>query len=146
MRIYIGLLLLLMLAATGAAAQRTAANPDSATFDPDGTAHITRVVPMPATVSPEAQKWLQEIEGDSPRDASLAERRARTDRWQQSQSAEVKRIFPGKYRAEDDCGRAHGYHQLAHYSCGEFETSADQPARRRIQFRFRITDRRHPHL
>ena len=94
MRIYIGLLLLLTLAATGAAAQSTAANPDSATFDPDGTAHITRVVPMPATVSPGAQKWLKEIEGDSPHDATLAERRARTDRWQQSQSAEAKRIFP----------------------------------------------------
>ena len=94
MRIYIGRLLLLTLAATGAAAQSTAANPDSSTFDPDGTAHITRVVPMPATVSPEAQKWLKEIEGDSPHDATLAERRARTDRWQQSQSAEAKRIFP----------------------------------------------------
>ena len=94
MRIYIGLLLLLTLAATGAAAQSTAANPDSATFDPDGTAHITRVVPMPATVSSEAQKWLKEIEGDSPHDAILAERRARTDRWQHSQSTEAKRIFP----------------------------------------------------
>ena len=36
-------------------------NPDSATFDSDGTAHITRVVPMPNTVSPGAQKWLKEI-------------------------------------------------------------------------------------
>ena len=36
MRIYIGLLLLLTFAATGAAAQSTAANPDSGTFDPDG--------------------------------------------------------------------------------------------------------------
>jgi len=29
---------------------------DSATFDPDGTTHITRIVPMPTTVSPEAQE------------------------------------------------------------------------------------------
>jgi hypothetical protein len=28
---------------------------DSATFDPDGTAHITRTIPMPSTISPEAQ-------------------------------------------------------------------------------------------
>src|SRR2546423_1075955 len=83
-----------LLALSASAQTSTAANPDSATFDPDGTAHITRVVPMPATVSPEAQKWLKEIEGDSPHDATLAERRARTDRWQQSQSAVAKRLFP----------------------------------------------------
>src|SRR5216110_1545411 len=82
------------LAAGSVFAQNTDANPDTSTFDPDGTAHITRVVPMPATVSPEAQKWLKEIEGDPPHDATLAERRARTDRWQESQSAEAKRIFP----------------------------------------------------
>ena len=30
-------------------------------FDTDGTAHITRVVPMPTTISPEAQQWLQSL-------------------------------------------------------------------------------------
>jgi acetyl esterase/lipase len=49
---------------------------------------------MPTTVSPEAQKWLKDIEQDSPHDATLAERRARTERWQKSQSAEAKRLFP----------------------------------------------------
>jgi monoterpene epsilon-lactone hydrolase len=91
----ISLLLLSMVGVSGAAvAQSAPANPDSATFDPDGTAHITRVVPMPTTVSPEAQKWLKDIEQDSPHDATLAARRARTERWQQSQSAEAKRLFP----------------------------------------------------
>jgi hypothetical protein len=47
------------------------ANPDSSTFDPDGTAHITRVVPMPKTVSPEAQQWLKEIEYEGPSDEGL---------------------------------------------------------------------------
>ena len=83
-----------LLLSTTTIAQNSGPNPDSETFDPDGTAHITRVVPMPATVSAEAQKWLKEIEGDSPHDAILAERRARTDRWQHSQSTEAKRIFP----------------------------------------------------
>src|SRR6266513_553295 len=83
-----------LLVATTAVAQNPATNPDSATCDADGTAHITRVVPMPATVSPEAQQWLKDIAGDSPHDATLAERRARTDRWQQSQSAAAKRLFP----------------------------------------------------
>jgi monoterpene epsilon-lactone hydrolase len=85
---------LLGFAAVGAVAQSAPINPDSATFDTDGTAHITRVVPMPATVSPEAQKWLKEIEHESPQPTTLVDRRARTERWQQSQSAEAKRLFP----------------------------------------------------
>jgi acetyl esterase/lipase len=85
----------LFLVTIAATAQTTsAANPDSATFDPDGTAHITRVVPMPTTISPEARQWLKDIEGEQTQTATLAERRARTERWQKSQSAEAKRIFP----------------------------------------------------
>jgi len=39
--------------APGLAAQSAPAAPqDLATFDADGTAHITRVVPMPTTISP----------------------------------------------------------------------------------------------
>jgi monoterpene epsilon-lactone hydrolase len=37
---------------------QNAPNPDSASFDPDGTAHITRVLPLPRGVSPEAQALL----------------------------------------------------------------------------------------
>jgi acetyl esterase/lipase len=88
-------LALFFLFAVPATAQTTApANPDSATFDPDGTAHITRVVPMPATISPEARQWLKDIEGQQTQSATLAERRAGTERWQKSQSAEAKRLFP----------------------------------------------------
>jgi acetyl esterase/lipase len=70
------------------------ASQDSATFDPDGTAHITRVVPMPPTVSPEAQKWLASLSQTTPGPESLAERRKRTDQWRVSQSAEARRLFP----------------------------------------------------
>jgi len=70
------------------------ASQDSATFDPDGTAHITRVVPMPSTVSPEAQKWLATLSQTTPGPESLAERRKRTDEWRVSQSAEARRLFP----------------------------------------------------
>jgi epsilon-lactone hydrolase len=31
---------------------------DTCTVDPDGTEHITRVVPVPGTISPEAQKYI----------------------------------------------------------------------------------------
>jgi monoterpene epsilon-lactone hydrolase len=67
---------------------------DSATFDPDGTAHITRIVPMPTTVSPEAQQYLTGLTKKSTAAQTMEERRARTDEWRKKQSAEAKRVFP----------------------------------------------------
>lgn len=82
------------LAASMAAQAAPAAQKDSATFDPDGTAHITRVVPMPTTVSPEAQKWLESLTHSSSGPESLAERRARTDEWRAKDSAEARKLYP----------------------------------------------------
>src|SRR5438270_4208408 len=67
---------------------------DSATFDPDGTAHVTRIVPMPTTVSPEAQEYLTGLTKKSTAAQTLEERRAHTDEWRKKQSAEAKRVFP----------------------------------------------------
>jgi monoterpene epsilon-lactone hydrolase len=78
------------------AAQSTLAAPqDSAAFDPDGTAHITRVVPMPASVSPEARKWLDSLDQQKvgPPE-TLAERRTHTDAWRKIDSAEARRLYP----------------------------------------------------
>ncbi len=98
MRSYVSVLGIVWLLFTGAAvsahAQKPTANPDTATFDPDGTAHITRMVPMPDTVSREAQQWLKEIESEAPQPSDLAEIRKRTDDWRHRQSAEAKRLFP----------------------------------------------------
>jgi monoterpene epsilon-lactone hydrolase len=48
-----------LLCCTGAVClAQKAPNPDSTSFDPDGTAHITRVLPLPRGVSPEAQALL----------------------------------------------------------------------------------------
>jgi monoterpene epsilon-lactone hydrolase len=68
---------------------------DSASFDSDGTAHITRVIPMPQTVSPEAQKWLDSLDQQKvgPPE-SLAERRTRTDVWRKTDSAEARKFYP----------------------------------------------------
>jgi epsilon-lactone hydrolase len=78
------------------AAQSNPATPqDSATFDADGTAHITRVVPMPTTISAEAQKWLASLaEQKVGPPESLAERRARTDEWRKMDSAEARKFYP----------------------------------------------------
>jgi epsilon-lactone hydrolase len=82
---------------TGCRADRggvPAAEQDAATFDADGTAHITRVVPMPSTVSPEAQKWLASLTAKSNAPQTLEQRRAGTDQWRTRQSAEARRLFP----------------------------------------------------
>src|SRR6266852_6960946 len=96
MRIVLNFAFLFLLTVSAMTQTSPPANPDSATFDPDGTAHVTRVVPMPSTVSPEAQQWLKDIERETPQTTNLAERRAQTERWQKSQSAEARRIFPVK--------------------------------------------------
>ena len=67
---------------------------DSATFDPDGTAHITRIVPMPNTISPEARSWLESLTHSAPGPESLAERRVRTDAWRTKNSAEARKLYP----------------------------------------------------
>jgi acetyl esterase/lipase len=67
---------------------------DSATFDPDGTAPVTRVVPMPATISPEARSWLESLTHSTPGPETLAERRARTDEWRAKDSAEARKLYP----------------------------------------------------
>ena len=89
-------LLMAIAIAPALSAQSNPAQPqDSATFDPDGTAHITRLIPMPATVSPEAQKWLETLNQQKvgPPE-SLAERRVRTDEWRKMDSAEARRLYP----------------------------------------------------
>ena len=67
---------------------------DTATFDEDGTAHLTRAVPMPGTISPEAQKWLDSLTKQKYRPETLAERRAGTDKWRAEDSAEAQKLFP----------------------------------------------------
>jgi epsilon-lactone hydrolase len=82
--------------ASALTAQSTPAVPqDSAAFDPDGTAHITRVIPMPATISPEAQKWLESLNQQKvgPPE-TLAERRTHTDAWRKMDSAEARKLYP----------------------------------------------------
>jgi monoterpene epsilon-lactone hydrolase len=67
---------------------------DSATFDADGTAHITRIVPMPPTISPEAQQWLASLTQQKSGPEPLAERRAHTDAWRAKDSAEARKLYP----------------------------------------------------
>lgn len=91
----IGLVLLPFLAVSTVSAQSTSASPqDSAVFDPDHTARITRVIPMPSTISPEARAWLASLEYSTPGPESLADRRKRTDIWRAKDSAEALKLYP----------------------------------------------------
>ena len=67
---------------------------DSATFDPDGTAHVTRIIPTPTTISPDAQKWLDSLARESYSQQTLEERRSATDKWRAIDSAEARKLFP----------------------------------------------------
>src|SRR5262249_4764178 len=93
MTIRISALLVLVLAGS-VFAGTTPEQKDSATFDPDATAHIIRVVPMPTTISAEAQTWLESLTHTTPGPETLAERRARTDAWRAEDSAEARKLYP----------------------------------------------------
>jgi monoterpene epsilon-lactone hydrolase len=67
---------------------------DTATFDPDGTARITRVIPMPSTVSRETQQWLASLTQKDFAPQTLEQRRAATDEWRKRQSAEARKLYP----------------------------------------------------
>jgi acetyl esterase/lipase len=100
------LFLLIMLASFAAAAQQTipplpttavdAPNRDTSYIDDQGTAHVTRVVPVPDTVSVPAQLWLGRAEPDQGPPEPLAERRSRTDTWAAGAAREWSRLCPNQ--------------------------------------------------
>jgi epsilon-lactone hydrolase len=67
---------------------------DSAIFDANGTAHLTRVVPIPTTVSPEAQAWLESLNHRTHGPETLEQRRAGTDEWRRRASGEARKLYP----------------------------------------------------
>ena len=66
---------------------------DTCTIDADGTAHVTRVVPVPRTISPEARKFISQP-GPSGPEPTLAERRARTDAFREGRAEEARKLYP----------------------------------------------------
>jgi len=86
-----------LLSSAAVSAQDTASTPpqsDSSYIDQNGTAHVTRVVPVPATVSPEAQKSLARPVSDAKVPESLAQRRSKTDAWQARAGRESRSLYP----------------------------------------------------
>ena len=92
------LAILITLAATMAAQQGTTAaqapNKNTSYIDADGTAHITRVIPVPPDLSPEARKWLSRQESDADIPHTLEQRRSGTDKWQAGAGEASRKLYP----------------------------------------------------
>jgi epsilon-lactone hydrolase len=77
---------------------------DSSTIAADGTAHVTRVIPVPATVSPEAQRSLGRPASDKAVPQTLAERRTGTDAWQARAGEAFRAIYPVEIQQQTIAG------------------------------------------
>jgi acetyl esterase/lipase len=72
----------------------TAPTKDSSYIDSQGTAHVTRIVPIPKTVSPQAQQFLARPVSDAKPNVSLQQRRKGTDTWQARAGKEFEQAYP----------------------------------------------------
>jgi len=77
---------------------------DASRIAADGTAYVTRVVPVPGTISPEAQKVVARVQSDAAVPETLEERRAKTDRWQAGAGEAMKKIYPANVAADTIAG------------------------------------------
>lgn len=80
-------------AAMGLGHHSTDPDGDSCKMQPDGTEHVTRVVPVPGTSSPQAQKFISHPIPSTP-PPSLAVQRKETDKFRIGRAAEAKKLFP----------------------------------------------------
>jgi acetyl esterase/lipase len=75
-------------------APSSAPTTDSSSIDAQGTAHITRVVPLPQTVSPEARKYLSRSPANNGENQTIAQKRAATDAGQAHDAAANRALYP----------------------------------------------------
>ena len=80
--------------------QQTPPQTDSSYIDEHGTAHITRVIPVPQTISLEAQAHLARRVSDAAAPETLAERRSKTDAWQTGAGEKSRAVYPVKIESQ----------------------------------------------
>jgi acetyl esterase/lipase len=89
---------LMLVCASAFAQQATTASQapkaDTSYIDPQGTAHITRVIPVPSDLSPEAKASLAKPASDASVPQALAQRRHGTDVWQNHAGDVSAQIYP----------------------------------------------------
>jgi len=71
-----------------------APNKDTSYIDPSGTAHITRVIPIPPDLSPEARAWLARPVSDANIPVPLEERRRRAAEGQEHSGQISLQMYP----------------------------------------------------
>jgi monoterpene epsilon-lactone hydrolase len=86
-------------------------NPDpssapSVVIAPNGTVRVTRVVPVPTTISPEAQKELKTIKPSPDSHQTLEQRRAETQKWQAEMGEKSLKLYPVKLATDAIAGVA----------------------------------------
>jgi epsilon-lactone hydrolase len=81
-----------------------APNRDTSYIDAEGAAHVTRVVPVPKTVSSEAQRRLSRQEPDQGPPQPLADRRKGTDAYTARARVEWSRLCPNQLVEEKMAG------------------------------------------
>src|ERR1700753_2411376 len=82
---------------TGTPAATTAAaavSHNSSYIEPDGTAHVGRIVPVPQSLSPQAQASLRHPETDADAPMPLAQRRSMTDAYSASAGKQWQKLCP----------------------------------------------------
>ncbi len=85
------------LALGAAAAQTPVPQTDTSTVTADGTAHITRVVPLPTDLSPEARAAFAKPGDDkTDLDPDVVRRRAATQKWQDGAGKQSAAVYPVK--------------------------------------------------
>jgi epsilon-lactone hydrolase len=101
-QLVLGVMLALLMAVQGLAQQVPcdAKQTNSSKIAPDGTAYVTRIMPVPATISPEAQKVLARVESDAAVPQTLEQRRALTDKWQTGVGEASKKLYPVNIAAD----------------------------------------------
>jgi monoterpene epsilon-lactone hydrolase len=87
-------LVLVFLAFTASLRAQQPPQTNSSVLDANGTAHVTRVIPVPTTISPEAQASLRRPAGAE--NQTLAERRTSTDTWQTHAGEASLKAYPVK--------------------------------------------------
>jgi monoterpene epsilon-lactone hydrolase len=82
----------------------TAAKDDSSYIDRKGTAHITRLIPVPLTISPESRQFLSRQVSDAPSNPTIAEQRATADAYEIKYGAIAKQYYPVETKTEQIAG------------------------------------------
>lgn len=77
---------------------------DTSYIDANGTAHVTRVVPVPQTVSPEAQKSIGRAEPDQGPPQPLEQRRKMTDAYTAGARVQWTKLCPNTIVEEKMAG------------------------------------------